>query len=121
VTRLDLGETFVQRLLLALTADEGRQASLDFDFKPCPRCLSRYHLPGADGLGLALHCEFAKRAGRTVTRYQALRRLGDDDLLGTCLLLQACRDIGRIANRGVVHAQVIANRPDDDQAGVEPL
>src|SRR4030095_4902629 len=45
----------------------------------------------------------------------------DDDLPGRGCLQKARCDIGRVANRGVVHAQVASNAADDDQPSVESL
>ena len=47
-------------------------------------------------------------------------RFRDADLPRRRRLLEARRDIGRIANGRIVHAQVVANGPDDHQPGVEP-
>jgi hypothetical protein len=56
-----------------------------------------------------------------VTVDQSVRGRGDDHAAGRCDLLEPGGDVGRVADRRVVHPQVGANRPDHDEAGVEPL
>ncbi len=46
--------------------------------------------------------------------------LGQEDLAGRRELLHAPRQVGRLSDGGVVHAQVAADRADHDLAGVQP-
>ena len=48
-----------------------------------------------------------------------MHRLARVDLAGPGRLLQARRDVGGVADRGVVHAQVVADLADHDHAGVD--
>jgi hypothetical protein len=52
---------------------------------------------------------------------QALRRLGDDHMAGGRRLLKARRDVRRVADRRVVHPQVVSDAADHDEAGIQPL
>ena len=62
-----------------------------------------------------------QRARLNVTLHQSIGRLGDRDASGFARLLESRRHVRGIPDGGVVHPQVVADAPHDDDAGVEPL
>ena len=102
-----------------VAADERRQAARGPRVEPRDPLAHLEQLVRGDGLALALHGDRAERARLDVPAHEALRGLGQHDLAGSGELLHARRRVGRVADRGVVHSQVVADRPDDDEPGVE--
>jgi hypothetical protein len=47
-------------------------------------------------------------------------RLAEQDCAGRGRLLKPGREMRRVSDRRVVHAQVVADRPDHDESGIEP-
>ena len=115
------GERGVQRLELAPAADERREPALGPGVEPRPAFAHRLDDPRADGLGLAAHRHLAERAGVEVVGDETMRGLAEHDRSGLGALLQARRDVGRVTDRRVVHAQVAADAADDDEPAVEAL
>ena len=113
------GEGFVELGELALAPHEGREPRRRARFdavarSPCPQHLEAVHLPRD-----AFQVERAPVAELEVARHQVLGRLGDQDAVGERSLLQAGGEVGRVAHRRVVHAQVVADPADDDRARVD--
>ena len=72
-----------------------------------------WHRPAADlhrALGLELR----------VATDELRRGVADHDGAGFGHLLQAGRQVGRVADGGVVHPEVVADGPHDDEAGMKP-
>ncbi len=76
-------------------------------------------LVGGDRIALALDGEAAGGKEPHLAAHQARGGFGDQDLAGGGGLLEPRRHVGGVAHRRVVHAQVVADRADHDEAGVE--
>ena len=72
-----------------------------------------------DGLALALDRERRHALGADGALHQSMRRLADQHRPGLGGLLQAGGEIRRVPDRGVIHAQVVADPADHDEPGVE--
>ena len=68
----------------------------------------------------ALHLELAEVGERQVVLDEPRRVLCQVDPVGRRELLHPLREADRVADRGVVHAEVVADRAHDDLARVEP-
>ena len=61
----------------------------------------------------------AKRREFEVRMSGGIYALIDENLPGLRQLLEPCSNMGRVANSRVVHAQVVADRPDHDLSGIQ--
>ena len=75
---------------------------------------------GDDRVGLALHLQRREALAAHGALDETLRRLADQHGAGLGGLLEPGREVGRVAHRGVVHAEVVADAPHDDEPAVEP-
>jgi hypothetical protein len=115
------GERLEQLPELALAPYQRGQAPVGLDFQTCPALVCGNGLPRDDGLGLALEAKLAERSGLEVAADEPVGGVGDRNLPGLAHLLQARRNVGRVADGGVVHAQVASDAAHHDESGVEPL
>jgi hypothetical protein len=69
-------------------------------------------------LGLALELELSQVLDFEQAGDEPVGRLRDQDSVGRRRLLQPGGQVRGVANRGVVHAQVVADATDDDRAAV---
>src|SRR5262245_25044774 len=107
----------IQDLELARAADERRQPTVLRHFEPRSAVeLSRDRI-GADGLGFSFDLKIAEVFKAEEPVSQVLRTPARDDLAGFGDGEQPRGEVGRVTDRGVVHAKVATDGPDDDGAG----
>ena len=114
-------EGILQEVELALSPDERSQAPVSVDARTGFAPESRHHVPGGHRLGLALERERPEGLHLEVARSEAIRRLRGHHVARARRLLHPGRDVGCVAHRGVIHAQVVTDATDDDEARVEAL
>src|SRR5437773_2156956 len=95
-------EAFLELAHLAVTAHERRQASLALHVEPGARGPRRDDFPGLDGLALALEPELRHGARLAVSGDQPMDGLRNEDLPRRRGLLEPRRDVGGVADGGVV-------------------
>src|SRR5262249_23110889 len=117
----DLIETFRQHPKLTVATDEWCQPAFSLDVKTGSGGARRNDLPRTHRLSLSLERKIAEGPRVEIVANETVRRLGDDDASGNGDLQHPGRDIRRVANRRVVHPQVVADATDDNEAGVEAL
>jgi hypothetical protein len=115
---LGLRKAVEQRGQLALTTDKGGKATFDGHIEAGPAAA------GAENFECRrrrppLHRYLAQVKCLKEARDQAVRGLADDHAPRPRILLQSRRQVGGVPHRGVVHAQVVADLPHDDRAGVD--
>ncbi len=104
--------------LLPASGQRGQPAfTRDFQSRP-PTHLAR-HRPGASRLALALERELAEVLEAEEALGQAMGLAADHDLPRLGDAEQAGREIRRVAEGGVVHAEVAADGADHHQPGVD--
>ena len=116
---LRLGQQLAEPAQLALAPHEAPERALGGVLEGR---LPRRHaddLVGGDRIALALDGERTGRQQPQLAPHQTRGGLGDQDLAGRGGLLQPGGDVGRVADGGVVHAQVVADGADHDEARVE--
>jgi hypothetical protein len=118
---LDLGEGVEKKLELALAPDKRSEPVVGSDLQPGPGLPRGQDLPRADRLRLPLEGQFGEGPRMEVARDEAVGRLRDDDATGLGRLLEARGDVRRVADRRVVHAEVVSDTAHDDEAGVDAL
>src|SRR5207249_102736 len=117
-TGLHLGEAVVQGRDLALSADERREPALDGDFEPRAALAWPEHLERADRR-VTLDLPLPEVQRLEVAADRLVRRLGDHHAPRTRGLLHARREVRRVADRGVVHPEVVADPAHDDGPRVD--
>ena len=116
----DGGEEVLQGLELSIAADEVAEPARPVTLE---RRASRAHAEEAehdDRLGAAPHGDGSHALAADVALDEPPRRLADQDGARLGGLLEAGRQVRRVADRGVVHPQVVADRAHDHEAGVKP-
>jgi len=111
-------EALAQRRQLARPADERREAALGGDVQARALAARPEHLEGARG-GAALGGELPEIQRLEVALDGRVRCLADHHAARPGRLLHARGEVRRVADRGVVHAQVVADLADDHRTGVE--
>ena len=115
----ELGKGIRQELQLATTPpDERCQPSFGLDFQPCG--FPAADLPRLYRCLLALQGQWPEGAAGTIARDQSVGGLRHNDLPWGSGVLETGRHVRGVADGSIVHAQVIANRPDNHQPGVQP-
>jgi len=114
-------EGILQEVELALPPNERGQAPVSVELETGAPQTRRHHVPGGHRLGLALERERPEGLHLEVARGEAIRRLRGHHVARARRLLHPGRDVGRVAHRGVIHAQVVTDATDDDEARVEAL
>src|SRR3989441_7555977 len=117
-TGLHLGEAVVQGRDLALSADERREPALDSDFEPRAALAWPEHLERA-ARRVTLDLPLPEVQRLEVPADRLVRRLGDDHTSGARGLLHARREVRRVADRGVVHPEIVADPAHDDGPRVD--
>ena len=115
------GERSLERLELAQTPDERREPALGPGVKPRAALARRLDGPRVDGLRFSAHRQLTQRSGVEVVGDKAVRRFADHDRSRLRGLLQARGDVGRVADRRIVHPEVAADAADDDEPAIEAL
>ena len=108
-----------QRLHLVVAAEQRRQPALARNLQPCAPEPLPHDGPAPDGLALALHGEHAEVFEVEEPGGQPVRLGGADGLAGLGDVEHARGEVGGVADRGVVHAQVAPDGAHHDQAGVD--
>jgi hypothetical protein len=115
---VDLGET----LELEIPADQRRQAALLRDFQPGSAAELSAHGIGSNGLGLF---PWTWKITEILEDEEPIPKIlsppARDDLTGFGDREQPGRDIGRVADRRVVHAEVMADRAHDHWPVLMPI
>jgi hypothetical protein len=106
---------------LSVASDKRGEASFGLYVESAPCLPSGEHVPSSDGLGLALKRAFTEGLRIEEAFDQVMHGFGDDDLSRFGCLQEARGNVRRVADRGVVHAQVASNTAHDDQPRVESL
>ena len=116
---LRLRERVVERAQVRVAAHEAAEAARAGDVEARARRAEPAQLEDGHGPGDALHVERAEVVEREVARDEA--RGGAAQVAGVRLRerFHALREAHRVALRGVVHAQVVADLADHDLARVE--
>ena len=116
---LDGGEEIQQRLELPVAADEVTQP---VGTQALERRAARPHTEESnhdDRLAPALDLNGPHALAADVALDEPPRRLAREDRARLGQLLEASRQVGGVADRRVVHAQVVADRAHDHEAGVQ--
>ena len=77
-------------------------------------------LVGDDRLAFPFHLERPGELGDERVTDEALRRMADENRPGPRRSLEPRREVRRVADRGVVHLEVVADGADDHRTGVNP-
>ncbi len=104
---------------LRRTADEAREPAHRGSLEAIAGWAGAGELVDVDGLGQALDGHGAVRRRRHVALCEAQRLRREQRRARTGELLHARREVRGLADRGVVHVQVAADRAHHDLAGVE--
>jgi len=113
-----LPEPVEQHAKLALASHVGGQAALAADLDARARAARPEHLVRLHRR-VALHGEPAQINRVEESVHRARGRLGRHHAARLRRLLHPCGEVGGVAHRRVVHAQVVADAPDDHGARVE--
>jgi hypothetical protein len=111
-------EVVPQQAELALAADQRRQPTLDGGFEPRTDGLLANGLVGGNRVRLSLEWQLAERLELEVVLCSPSRRLRQIDGPRLCRRFEPRRDVDRVADRRVVHVEVVADAPDHHRAGV---
>jgi hypothetical protein len=115
------GERGLERLELVPAPDEGREPALGPGVEARSAFARRLDGPRADGLRFAAHRQLTERAGVKVVGDETVRGLADYDRSRLRGLLQARGDVGRVADRRIVHPEVAPDAADHDEPAIETL
>ena len=109
-----------ERPELLLAADQRRQAALPRHLQPGLAADLAAHGVGAYRLPLPLDLELAQILEDEKPGTELLRAPAHDDLARFGEAEEARRQVGRVAHRRVVHAQIPTDGADHDEARVDP-
>src|SRR5437773_665695 len=118
-TRLRLAQGPLEQSELALAADEAREAARPGTLEAAPDLARTPQLEHAHGNACALETLFATVEEVEEARREARGLLGHGDAAWWRQLLRPGGEPDDVPLRGVVHAQVVADPPHDDLAGVQ--
>ena len=119
VPRRRAREPVVKQLQLPLASDQRSQSALGAELEAGSRRSPAGHPIGDDRVGAPLDVHLPERLAPDIALRQALGGLGDHDGPGLGEGLHPSRQVGGVADRGVVHPEVITDPADDDQPAVE--
>ena len=105
---------------LAVAPDQRGQPALLRDLEPGAALHLARERVGADRLALSLHLEVAEILEDEHPIAEVLRPPADDDLARLGDVEEPGGEVGGVAHRGVVHAQVSSDRADHHGTGVDP-
>src|SRR3984893_2873962 len=114
----DAIEELHERGDLPVSPDEGREAALTLDVQPCLAASGPQDLERLDR-HVTFHRQLAQGDRFEIPGDQPMRRGANQHAARSRVLLQARGHVGRVADRRVVHAEMVADLADDDRAGVE--
>src|SRR5439155_15937541 len=118
------GERALERRLkrrhLVVAPDEAREAPRAGDVEARAQRARAFELVDGQCGAAALEREPAEIAELEVPRYEGGRVLREVDAAGIGELLHALGESHRVAERRVVHAEIVADPPHDDLSRVEP-
>ena len=103
---------------LRVAAHEAAETASGAGLQPRPHGGHAHQLVDLDGLDEALHRDRPQRSDVDPALGQPQRLAGEADGAGDGQLLHPRCEMGGLADGRVVHAQVVADRADDDLAGV---
>ena len=109
----------MKQLQLPLASDQRSQSALGAELEAGSRRSPAGHPIGDDRVGAPLDVHLPERLAPDIALRQALGGLGDHDGPGLGEGLHPSRQVGGVADRGVVHPEVITDPADDDQPAVE--
>src|SRR5207247_1173962 len=118
-TRLRLAQSPLEQSELALAADEAREAARPGTLEAAPDLARASQLEHSHGNAGALETLFATVEEVVEARGEVPRLLGHSDAARWRQLLYPGGEPDDVPLRGVVHAQVVADPPHDDLAGVQ--
>jgi len=101
-----------------IASHEGREAALALDVEPGLAAARAQDLERLDGR-VTLHGQLAQVERFEVSGDQPRRRRAHEHAARSRVLLQSGGHVGRVANRRVVHAEIVADLAHDDRPGVE--
>ena len=101
-----------------ISSDEGREAALALHVEPCLAAARAQDLERLDGR-VTLHGQLAQVERFEVSGDEPRRRRADEHAARSRVLLQSRGHVGRVANRCVVHAEIVADLTHDDRPAVE--
>ena len=104
---------------LRIAADEAREPPLRRRLEPRPRCPRARQLENLDRVREPLHRDGPERLHLDVPLSEAYAFGGEPDRPRGGELLHPGREMGGLAHRRVVHAQIAADRADNDLPRVE--
>src|SRR5207244_3983156 len=105
---------------LGRASDEQRQPAFRGNGHGRGELASPENLVRRNPLALAPDRDRAEGVHLEESPHQPVRRLADQDGPGLGERLEASRQVGGVADRRVVHLEVVADGPHDDRAGVDP-
>src|SRR5215831_6041103 len=115
----DLFESGPELLHLRIAPDELAQAPEDGGLKPSPHLPRRDHLADLDGSLETSHRHGAHRLNLDEALHETAGLGGDPDGSGRSQLLHAGRQMSRLADRRVVHAEIRADRANHNVARIQ--
>ena len=110
----------IERRQLVPAADEGREAAAGRCLEARARRTDAHQIERLDRLRQALHRHLPQRPQVDEAFGEAGGRRGQPDGARARQLLHPAREMDRRADRVVVHAEVVADRADQDLARVQP-
>jgi hypothetical protein len=116
---LESPERGLELAQLGAPSDVGREPALGGDGHGHGGFGGTEDLVGGHGLALAAHLERPRGAHAEAAADEAVRRLAHEHGAGRRERLQARGEVRRVADRRVVHLQVVADRADDDRSGMD--
>ena len=115
----DLVPGAAELIHLSVTTDEARQPPPRRGFEAAAGRARSRQLEHLDRLADPLDRDRPERGDMHHALGQVQGAGGEPDAAGRRELLHACRQVRGVAHRGVVHAQIAADRAHDDVSGVE--
>ena len=120
VARLGAGERRFQGMQIRVPAHEARESARSRHLEAGAKRSNAHEHEDPHRRLHPFHGERSQILQLEEAGDQLRRVLGQVDLSGLRELLHPCGEPDRVALRGVVHAQVVSDRPDHHLAGVEP-
>jgi hypothetical protein len=119
ITRVSLRERSFERTKIVVSPDEAREPSRLRDVEPRAHCANSLQLEDGHGLTDTLDVEFAKVAQLKIALHQIRDVRRQIAGIGRGQALHPSSQPHRVALRGVIHAQVVADLAHDDLTRVE--
>ena len=114
LTGPSLGQRPLHDVQLGLPPHEGREPARRRGLEAVPQRTRPHQVKDLHRLREPLDGDRPQGSDPDQALHQAQGRYGQADRPRGCELFHARRQVGGLPNGGVVHVQVVANRPDDD-------